>query len=159
MRLDDALDDAESEAVAANLARLGGRATIERLEDVRQVLRGDAEAVVLDRNRELVAASWTEARFDADPLVGAAVLQGVADQVLDGGPQRRAVGQYRRQPRRNVGLDDRRRLVDRGGRCADRFRNECLDAGRRQAADGSTPFDAGVEQHALDGVTEAARFR
>jgi hypothetical protein len=47
--LDDALRDGQAEAAATLLARAGAVGAVESLEDVRQVLRGDANAGIADR--------------------------------------------------------------------------------------------------------------
>ena len=55
MGLDDPLHEAEAETVAVDLAVLRVRAPIERIEDMRQILRVDASPLVGDRYGDLVA--------------------------------------------------------------------------------------------------------
>ena len=56
VRLDDALDDAQAEAVAVNLLRERVGAAVERLEDPGQLRRGDAEPAILDLDDDLAIA-------------------------------------------------------------------------------------------------------
>src|SRR5688572_5108670 len=57
MCLDDAPDQGEAEAVAVDLSLEGVGSTEERLEDVRQICRRDAGAVVADGDPHLRLAS------------------------------------------------------------------------------------------------------
>ena len=101
--LDNAADDAEPEAVAVNLLRLCLGAAIERLEDVRQVGRWDAEPAILYDDLHLAAATRARlARAHAHPWRGPAVLDGVPHQVLERRAQRRWFREHRWKVRGDV---------------------------------------------------------
>ena len=159
MRLDDALDDAEAEPVAADLTGLRFGAAIERLEDMRQIGWRDAEAPVTDGDAHRGAAAPVDLRRGhANPPPRPAVLQRVGDQVLQARPQPHGIGEDRRQIRRDVGFHRRLRFFNRVRRRGERVANERRHRHRCAMADAPAGFDTGVEQHALDGIAKPARF-
>ena len=56
MAVDDVLDDGEAEPRAAKLARAGGVDAIEALSEARQMVGGDAVALVADGDRQPLPA-------------------------------------------------------------------------------------------------------
>ena len=161
VRLDDALDDAEAEAVAVNLARLRVGAAVERLEDVRQIGRRDAQPLV-GRPRCCTSGPLRPGRRrrrHADPPARAAVLDGVGDQVGQARSQRGSIDQHRRQPLGDVHFQRDSGVGDRVLRRRDGLADERADGMRRAMADRLAGLDAGVEQDALDRVAQAPATR
>jgi len=92
---DDAMDDFEAEAGAGAL-RLGGE---EGFEDVGKGFRGNAWAVILDADGQLVGAgfgarraAWLDPGLDADLFVGGGGVEGVVDEVGPDLAERGAAG-------------------------------------------------------------------
>jgi len=91
VRLDDVLDDGQSEARAALLARTRLVGAVEALEDARNVLAGDARAVVLDLDENLVEHV---AEADARQTALLAVVNRVDNQVDEDLTDEVLVGQH-----------------------------------------------------------------
>ena len=102
VRLDDPLHEAEAEAGALDLRRDDVGRAVERIEDLRLVGGGDADAAIGHADSTSPPA---EAARDADPAAVGAVLDRVADQVLEHAPERRLVAGDRRQVVGDVELD------------------------------------------------------
>ena len=77
MRVDDVAHDAQADAGAAHLRVHRAAAAIERLEDVRQIVRVDAETAIGDAN---LAPAHRARLSHVDGRAARAVLHGVADE-------------------------------------------------------------------------------
>src|SRR6185437_493020 len=93
-RLDEVLDDRETEARPAHVARTSAVDAVEALEQARQVARLDARAGVGDLHAQRVLHPL---RAQPDARAGAAVLDGVVEQVGEHLLEPLAVGARRRQ--------------------------------------------------------------
>ena len=110
----------QPEAAALNLARDGFAPAIKRLEDVLAVLGGDAEPAILNGDARRVMLQ--RRRRHANPARLAAVLDGVADQILNRRSQRRGIsddalhssriGRQIQQLRRDRDLERRAGVLD-----------------------------------------------
>ena len=78
MLVQDLLRDGQAEARAARLARTGLVHAVEAVEQARQVLFGDADAVVRDADEDVWAA---RADLQVDPAAVGRVFDGVANDV------------------------------------------------------------------------------
>ncbi len=78
--LDDVLDDGQAQTGASLLPRSGGVDTVEALEDARERLLGNARTVIDDRDFDGIPRG-IETGGDGDVALGAAVLDGVVDEV------------------------------------------------------------------------------
>src|SRR5262249_54772624 len=83
VRLPDAVDETETEAVAVDLPIDRVLAAIERVEDVREVVGIDAASVVADRELHFRPLRRSGAAHrHANPAAVGAVLDGVAQEIL-----------------------------------------------------------------------------
>ena len=80
MLVQDLLRDGQAEARAARLARTGLVHAVEAVEQARQVLFGDADAVVRDADEDVRAA---RADLQVDPAAVGRVFDGVRDDIRD----------------------------------------------------------------------------
>src|SRR5262245_37256793 len=90
----DVLDQGETEAGAALCPALAHVDAIEALGQPRQVVRGDAGAIVAHRDTSL-AAPFGERERDVDALAGGRVFERVLDQVLEQADELVAVAAHR----------------------------------------------------------------
>src|SRR5271157_6266875 len=90
---DDVLDDGQAEAGAAGLAGTGFVDAVEALKDAIEVFGGDAGAEVLDGEFDF---ALEQARADANPAAGFAVLDSVFDEVAEDLVHGVGIGQDRR---------------------------------------------------------------
>ena len=67
MGVDDVTDDAEADAAAAHLRIHRAAAAVERFEDVRQIVRVDAETAIHDANLDLRTANASTPRRRSRP--------------------------------------------------------------------------------------------
>ena len=158
MRIDDSLDEREAETVAFDLPVHRVGASVERLEDVRELRRRNSGPVIADRDpHDRLAPIAILRRAYADPAIGPAILEGVGDEILNRRSQRRGITNDRRQRRCDVAFDHDAGACNRH-RTLDRRLDDLLDVERRARGDRATRFDAGVLQHAFHHLTQAARF-
>src|SRR5438552_4582839 len=148
-RLGEAADDVEAETRGAVVAR------VERLEQARQHLRGDARAPVADRDANPPAVG-REHGVDVHPAVGA-VLERVVDEVLDDLLHLHAVaaerGQVARRPPRDEPVERRPRESAGLERREDVGQRERLDPERELAG-----LEAGDVERGAEKVDELDRL-
>src|SRR5882672_8251775 len=98
MRLNNVFDQTQSQSVAVDLRGSGLAASIERLEDARQIFFRDTQTAILERKCYIW---WLNGAvypsLQSDPTTFAAVLHRVAEQVLQRARQCGAVAQHWRQ--------------------------------------------------------------
>ena len=102
MGLGDVAHQAQPQAAARDVPRLGLAAPVEGLEEVRQVFPADPRAAVRDGDLHLARSRLP--RPHRKPALGAAVLHGVLDQVLHRPPQDGRVRQHGGQAGGDLGL-------------------------------------------------------
>src|SRR6187549_538746 len=89
-----------------NLTRDGVGSAVERVEDVREFGRRDADTVIADGDPDLGPAALPAVLdLDADPAIAPAVLDGVGDQILDGRAQRRRIADDCRRVGNEIALN------------------------------------------------------
>ncbi len=89
MKLDDAFRDRQSETGAAGIARARGAATIEAVENMFEILRGNAAPRVPNFDTDLFAVGK---KFHRNRALGRSVSQSVLDQILENPSDEAKVG-------------------------------------------------------------------
>src|SRR5712691_7135248 len=107
MAVEDVLDEREAEAGAALGATVADVDAVEPFGQARQMLAGDAGTVIAYRNAGLASGLGRirPLERDLDPLAGAAVLEGVLDQVLEHPGELVAVAGHEQRLRRRRDRD------------------------------------------------------
>ena len=116
----DVLDDGQSQTGATSSSGAGGVDAVEPLEDPRLLTLGDTLTLVCDRNLDkLIRGTHT----DRHPRAGSGVVDGVTDQVADGGREQVSVAEDLCAPRQRrhdlgaTGTGNQPRLLDGLGCC------------------------------------------
>src|SRR5579863_7624849 len=80
-RFHDALRQRQAQAGAMNLRGRHGRAAIKRLEDMAYFLGSNSDAAIRDADLDFFSGQsmFDEARVNSDPLLFAAVFQGIGN--------------------------------------------------------------------------------
>src|SRR5688500_12940780 len=153
VRLDDPVDETEAEPGPLNLRgdHVGG--AVERLEDA-GLLRGrNAEPAIGDADADLVSGVRGA---HANPPPCGAVLDGIADEVLEHTAESGFVTSHRRQIVRDVDLDVDTRAFDQRGRRAQHLIDEAGDIDRPRLEAPLPRLDTGELENLLDYLRQPA---
>jgi hypothetical protein len=106
MCCNDAFDQRETETVAVNLTLDGVGTAVERIEDVRELRRGNPGAVIADRDAHLPSvADRRRARRECPPSdPRPPYFHGIGNQVLHHGAQRRGIAHHLWQVRSDFAM-------------------------------------------------------
>ena len=154
----DLSDERETEPVAVHLTGNGVSAAIEGIEDVRQLGSRDAPAVIAHGDPDLRPTTLTTMfDLDAHPTI-AATADGIGDQVLHYRSKSSGVSHDHRRILHEIALDRDVLGLQQGDGALDRAFDDLGGRKRHSSALDEPRLDSCVLQHALDHLTQAARF-